>query len=196
MAVLLGGRAAEQLVFGHLSTGAADDLAKVTDIARAMVTRYGMRARDVDRDRARAAGGAAAAARTFGLRRAVSAPTKPRHVVILGAAGRDFHDFNTVYRDDPGTRVVAFTATQIPGIGGRRYPPELAGARYPDGIPIREERELEAICARRRASTRSCSPTPTCRMRMSCISPRARSRSVATSRFSARRERCCARHGR
>jgi predicted GTPase len=80
----------------------------------------------------------------------VSAPTKPRHVVILGAAGRDFHDFNTVYRDDPGTRVVAFTATQIPGIGGRRYPPELAGARYPDGIPIREERELEAICAQTR----------------------------------------------
>ena len=48
-------------------------------------------------------------------------------VVILGAAGRDFHNFNVVYRDDPTTTVVAFTATQIPGIEGRRYPPSLAG---------------------------------------------------------------------
>ncbi len=50
-----------------------------------------------------------------------------RRVVILGAAGRDFHDFNTVFRDKPEYRVVAFTATQIPGIDGRRYPPSLAG---------------------------------------------------------------------
>ena len=48
-------------------------------------------------------------------------------VVILGAAGRDFHDFNVVFRDDPASEVVAFTATQIPDIEGRRYPPELAG---------------------------------------------------------------------
>ena len=51
-----------------------------------------------------------------------------RRVVILGAAGRDFHDFNTVFRSDPAHRVVAFTATQIPGIEGRRYPAALAGA--------------------------------------------------------------------
>ncbi|MGZ5430878.1 MAG: GTPase, partial [Thermoanaerobaculia bacterium] len=57
-----------------------------------------------------------------------------RRVVILGAAGRDFHDFNTVFRDKPDCRVVAFTATQIPGIDGRRYPASLAGSLYPDGI--------------------------------------------------------------
>jgi len=68
--------------------------------------------------------------------------------LILGAAGRDFHNFNVVYRDDPGTRVVAFTAAQIPGIAGRRYPASLAGARYPDGIPILDEGELEALCRR------------------------------------------------
>ena len=51
----------------------------------------------------------------------------PIRVLILGAAGRDFHNFNTVYRDDPATEVVAFTAAQIPGIAGRRYPSELAG---------------------------------------------------------------------
>lgn len=66
-------------------------------------------------------------------------------VLIMGAAGRDFHVFNTVFRDDPGTTVVAFTATQIPGIAGRRYPPELAGARYPEGIPIEPEADLERL---------------------------------------------------
>ncbi len=66
-------------------------------------------------------------------------------VLIMGAAGRDFHDFNVVYRDDPGVEVVAFTATQIPGIADRRYPAELAGERYPAGIPIRPETELEAL---------------------------------------------------
>ncbi len=74
----------------------------------------------------------------------------PQRVVILGAAGRDFHDFNVVYRDDPDTEVVAFTATQIPGIAGRRYPPELAGSRYPDGIPIVDESTLDALCRRER----------------------------------------------
>jgi len=71
-----------------------------------------------------------------------------RRLVILGAAGRDFHDFNVVYRDDPGVEVVAFTAAQIPGISRRRYPPELAGPRYPEGIPILPEDDLEALCAR------------------------------------------------
>ena len=66
-------------------------------------------------------------------------------VIIMGAAGRDFHDFNVVYRDDPRTRVVAFTATQIPNIDGRRYPRELAGDRYPEGIPIHPESELTRL---------------------------------------------------
>jgi predicted GTPase len=72
----------------------------------------------------------------------------PRRVVICGAAGRDFHNFNVVYRDDPDVKVIAFTATQIPGISGRRYPPALAGAQYPDGIPIVPEQELDAIISR------------------------------------------------
>lgn len=74
-----------------------------------------------------------------------STATAPRRVVILGAAGRDFHNFNLVYRDDPTTHVIAFTATQIPGIAGRRYPPSLAGSRYPEGIPIVDEGRLEAL---------------------------------------------------
>jgi predicted GTPase len=68
-----------------------------------------------------------------------------KRVVIMGAAGRDFHDFNVVYRNDPGTEVVAFTATQIPGIAGRRYPAELAGPLYEGGIPILPETELERL---------------------------------------------------
>src|SRR5436190_10288315 len=66
----------------------------------------------------------------------------PRRVLIMGAAGRDFHNFNVVYRDDPANEVVAFTATQIPFIGDRRYPSSLAGERYPDGIQIHDESEL------------------------------------------------------
>jgi len=66
-------------------------------------------------------------------------------VIIMGAAGRDFHNFNTVFRDDPDVRVAAFTATQIPDIEGRRYPAELAGRRYPDGIPIHAEEELASL---------------------------------------------------
>ncbi|MDH4111989.1 MAG: cyclic 2,3-diphosphoglycerate synthase [Actinomycetota bacterium] len=65
-----------------------------------------------------------------------------RRVLIMGAAGRDFHNFNTVYRGDADTSVVAFTATQIPFIDDRRYPPELAGPGYPDGIQIYDESEL------------------------------------------------------
>jgi predicted GTPase len=69
-------------------------------------------------------------------------------VLILGAAGRDFHDFNTVFRNDPDVEVVAFTAAQIPGIEGRRYPPSLAGPLYPNGIAIEDEAQLEEICRR------------------------------------------------
>jgi predicted GTPase len=71
-------------------------------------------------------------------------PTK-RRVVIVGAAGRDFHNFNVRYRDDERSQVVAFTATQIPGIEGRRYPPQLAGVLYPDGIEIHPETALESL---------------------------------------------------
>ncbi len=71
-------------------------------------------------------------------------------VVIMGAAGRDFHDFNVVYRDDPAIEVVAFTATQIPGIADRRYPAALAGPLYPDGIRIVPEASLEALLAEQR----------------------------------------------
>lgn len=70
-----------------------------------------------------------------------------RRVVILGAAGRDFHNFNVLCRDRDEIEVVAFTATQIPDIEGRLYPPALAGGLYPDGIPIRAEEELERILA-------------------------------------------------
>ena len=65
-----------------------------------------------------------------------------RKVIIMGAGGRDFHDFNVAFRNDPDTQVVAFTATQIPGIDDRVYPPSLAGPLYPEGIPIRPEEEL------------------------------------------------------
>lgn len=63
----------------------------------------------------------------------------------MGAAGRDFHNFNTVYRNNPAVEVVAFTATQIPDIDGRQYPPQLAGEFYPEGIPIHSEDELPAL---------------------------------------------------
>ncbi|MCA1705271.1 MAG: GTPase, partial [Actinobacteria bacterium] len=64
-------------------------------------------------------------------------------VLLLGAAGRDFHNFNVAYREDDRYEVVAFTAAQIPGIDGRQYPPELSGPLYPDGIPIYLEDGLE-----------------------------------------------------
>jgi predicted GTPase len=82
------------------------------------------------------------------------APAASRErVVILGAAGRDFHDFNVVYRDDPDTEVLAFTATQIPDIEGRTYPPELSGPLYPHGIPVVDEAELERLVAEDRVDT-------------------------------------------
>jgi len=70
-----------------------------------------------------------------------------KRVLILGAAGRDFHNFNVLFRNNPDYQVVAFTATQIPDIAGRRYPPELAGRLYPQGIPIFEEKDLENLIA-------------------------------------------------
>ncbi|MDP6397289.1 MAG: cyclic 2,3-diphosphoglycerate synthase [Candidatus Marinimicrobia bacterium] len=70
---------------------------------------------------------------------------KKRRVLIMGAAGRDFHNFNTVYRDNPDYEVVAFTATQIPNIEGRTYPAELAGELYPNGIPIHDEADLTKL---------------------------------------------------
>ena len=79
-------------------------------------------------------------------------PRANTRVLILGAAGRDFHNFNVVYRDDPAARVVAFTRAQIPRTGDRRYPASLAGPRYPDGIPIEDEADLEAICRREQVS--------------------------------------------
>lgn len=68
-----------------------------------------------------------------------------RSVIIVGAAGRDFHNFNTVYRKNDQYRVVAFTATQIPDIAGRVYPPELAGPLYPEGIPVYPQERLEEL---------------------------------------------------
>jgi len=67
-------------------------------------------------------------------------------IVIMGAAGRDFHNFNVAFRDDPKIRVIAFTAAQIPEIAGRRYPTSLAGPLYPEGIPIVDESELAGLC--------------------------------------------------
>ena len=71
-----------------------------------------------------------------------------KRVLIMGAAGRDFHNFNVYFRNNPQYRVEAFTAFQIPGIAGRIYPPELAGAAYPQGIPIHDESELPDLVKR------------------------------------------------
>jgi predicted GTPase len=76
-----------------------------------------------------------------------SSNARRRRIVIMGAAGRDFHNFNVVYRDDPSVEVVAFTAAQIPGIAGRVYPVSLAGPLYPQGIAIEAEASLEDLCA-------------------------------------------------
>lgn len=71
-----------------------------------------------------------------------------RRVIIMGAGGRDFHDFNVVFREDPDVEVVAFTATQIPGIANRIYPASLAGLRYPAGIPVLAEEKLSELIRR------------------------------------------------
>jgi len=68
-----------------------------------------------------------------------------KKVVIMGAAGRDFHNFNLYFRDNKDYEVIAFTATQIPDIAGRKYPKELAGKLYPKGIPIYDEKELPKL---------------------------------------------------
>ena len=68
-----------------------------------------------------------------------------RKIIIIGAAGRDFHNFNTFYRGNPAYKVVAFTAAQIPDIAGRKYPASLAGELYPDGIPIYDQADLEKL---------------------------------------------------
>jgi len=70
---------------------------------------------------------------------------KKRKTIIMGAAGRDFHNFNIFYKNNEGYEVVAFTATQIPNIADRKYPSELAGRLYPDGIPIYDEKELTGL---------------------------------------------------
>jgi predicted GTPase len=75
----------------------------------------------------------------------MSSPNHPPRVIIAGAAGRDFHNFNTFFRGNEEYQVVAFTATQIPNIEGRHYPPMLSGSLYPDGIPICPESDLEAL---------------------------------------------------
>lgn len=76
----------------------------------------------------------------------MSSSTKTKRVVIMGAAGRDFHNFNVAFRQDPSYEVVAFTAAQIPGISDRRYPTSLSGPHYPRGIPILAEESLATIC--------------------------------------------------
>src|SRR6056297_941974 len=76
-----------------------------------------------------------------------------RNVIIIGAAGRDFHNFNTYFRDNDSFNVVAFTAAQIPDIDGRKYPAELAGSLYPDGIPIHAEEELPRLIKDLKADT-------------------------------------------
>jgi predicted GTPase len=68
-----------------------------------------------------------------------------KNVIIIGAAGRDFHNFNTYYKNNEQYNVVAFTAAQIPDIDGRKYPGSLAGRLYPDGIPIFPENELPVL---------------------------------------------------
>ena len=78
-----------------------------------------------------------------------------RKIIILGAAGRDFHNFNTYYRNNDEYEVVAFTAAQIPDIADRRYPASLAGSLYPEGIPILAEDELEELIRKYEITTGS-----------------------------------------
>jgi len=76
-----------------------------------------------------------------------------KKIIIIGAAGRDFHNFNTYYRDNEEYNVIAFTAAQIPDIDGRKYPAELAGSLYPDGIPIYAEEELQMLIDKHEADS-------------------------------------------
>lgn len=79
--------------------------------------------------------------------------SKKKRVIIMGAAGRDFHNFNVYFKDDPQYEVVAFTATQIPKIAGRMYPPTLSGENYPKGIPIYLEEDLGDLIRREKVDT-------------------------------------------
>jgi len=83
----------------------------------------------------------------LGARLTYNGGNRMKKVIIIGAAGRDFHNFNTYYRNNPAYKVVAFTAAQIPDIAGRKYPPALAGELYPEGIPIYAQDELENLIA-------------------------------------------------
>jgi predicted GTPase len=126
----------------------------VSPYARRLAAQLGVRVSDLigtgpdgavgakDVRRAGAAGLMVPAERERPHRTGVARGVRPRRVVVMGAGGRDFHNFNTVYRDDAATRVVAFTAAQIPGIADRRYPAALAGPLYPSGIPIVAEDQL------------------------------------------------------
>ncbi len=80
-----------------------------------------------------------------------------KRVIIIGAAGRDFHNFNMYYRNNESCEVVAFTAAQIPDIDGRKYPRELAGRLYPKGIPIFPENDLSGLIRNQRSSSRKTS---------------------------------------
>src|SRR5256885_1422209 len=75
----------------------------------------------------------------------MKAGSQKKNVIIMGAAGRDFHDFNVFWKNQPDYNVVAFTAAQIPDIAGRLYPPELAGSDYPRGIPIEAESSIAEL---------------------------------------------------
>ncbi len=83
--------------------------------------------------------------------RRISQPMAPIRTIIMGAAGRDFHNFNVFFRDNPNYQVVAFTATQIPDIEGRTYPAQLAGSLYPEGVSIFAEEDLVDLIAEKQA---------------------------------------------
>ena len=105
-----------------------------------------------------------------------------RNVIIIGAAGRDFHNFNTFFRGNKDYNVVAFTANQIPDIDGRKYPTELAGKEYPAGIPHRSRRGVARTHQKtqsRRVCLRIFRRTLQSRNERKCNSKRCRSRLLA-----------------
>jgi len=92
----------------------------------------------------------------------------PVRTLIMGAAGRDFHNFNVFFRDNPDYEVVAFTATQIPDIEGRTYPSQLAGKMYPKGIPIYAESDLLKLIKKLRVEQVIFAYIRMCRTKWSC----------------------------